>query len=216
MKLLSIHVGLIREVEYHGKITTTGIFKQEVNGPRQVNFLGLKGDKQADLTVHGGENKAVYAYPAHHYDYWEERRPDLEFYPGVFGENLSITGLDEQNVCVGDIYKIGSAVLSVTTPRLPCFKLGIKMGDPTIIKEFLQANKSGFYFKVLEEGIVEAEDVIEKLSDDGYNLSISELVNLYSTEKQNKELLQKAINSPSLQADWRDDFEVKLHRIKNI
>lgn len=213
MKLLSIHIGQVREVKYNGRMTTTGIFKQEVNGPKNVSFLNIEGDKQADLTVHGGENKAVYAYPAEHYDYWEEKRPDLEFYPGVFGENLSITGLKEKDVCVGDVYKIGSVVFSVTTPRLPCFKLGIKMGDPTIIRDFLLANKSGFYFKVLEEGIIEPGDAIEKVSNDGYGLSITELVALHSTEKQNKELLQKAINSPTLQDDWRDDFEVKLHRL---
>ena len=214
MKLLSIHVGQVREVEYQGKIITTGIFKQEVSGPRKVKTLSIEGDKQADLTVHGGENKAVYAYPAEHYDFWEEKRPDLEFYPGVFGENLSITGLNEKKVCVGDVYKIGSVVFSVTTPRLPCFKLGIKMGDPTIIRDFMQANRSGFYFKVLEEGAVDAGDTIEKLSDDGYGLSIMELVDLYGAQKQNKELLQKAINSPSLQADWRDHFEVKLHELR--
>jgi len=214
MKLLSTYVGRPKEVPYQGKTVTTSIFKEEVFGSIKVNFLNLEGDQQSDLKVHGGTNKAVYAYPFEHYAFWEEKRSDLKFQAGLFGENLSITGLDEDSVSVGDVFRIGSVVFEATSPRLPCFKLGIKMNDPSFIRDFMQAERTGFYFKVLEEGVLEAGNAIERVSEDPYQLSIREVTRLYTVERENKALLEKAINTPSLPSDWVEFFQKKLQQLK--
>jgi len=213
MQLEYIFVGKPVEAEFNGKTIKTSIYKERVEGSVKVSKTNLEGDKQADLTVHGGVDKAVYAYPIEHYDFWKETRRDLDFEPGIFGESLSVSGLDEQ-VCVGDTFKIGEVVLSVTSPRMPCFKLGIKMKDPSIIKDFMQAERNGFYFKVLEEGSIASGDKIEKLSEDGHGLTIAEVIQLYTIKKQDEELLQKAVDSPSLPADWKDYFEVRLRKLQ--
>lgn len=210
MKLLSIHIGKTVNVEFNGKKVETGIYKTQIDGPVKVSRLNIEGDQQADLTVHGGINKAIYAYPVEHYDYWTNSRPDLEFSPGVFGENLSVSGLLEGSVHIGDQFKIGEVVLQVTTPRLPCFKLGIKMGDPGFIKEFMLANRTGFYFKVIQEGYLDDGDPITQLKSNPFDLSVRDVVSLYSVEKSNKELLMKAVNSPGLPKDWIEHFEERL------
>ncbi len=214
MKLNSIHVGQPREVEYHGKTITTSIFKEEISGPVNVGKLNIEGDKQADLMVHGGVEKAVYAYPIEHYEYWKEIRSDLKYSPGVFGENLSVSGMNEKTVCVGDVYRIGSVLFSVTIPRMPCFKLGIKMGDPTIIKDFMKSERSGFYLQVLEEGVIEAGQEIIKEGSDGYALTIEEMVRLDASGKSDQELLKRAIGSPSMSQERRDKYEVKLAQLE--
>lgn len=210
MKVLSIHVGKPREVQYQGKTVATGIFKEKVNGPVRVNRLNLEGDQQADLSVHGGPDKAVYAYPAEHYSYWKTARPDLVFEPGIFGENLSVHGLNEDEACIGDRFKIGTAIFGITSPRMPCFKLGIKMKDPKFIKHFMQAQRTGFYFKVVQEGVVKSENPIEKIKSDPQQLTVNEIVRLYTTDKENQALLQKAVNTSSLPQDWRDFFAKRL------
>lgn len=210
MKLESIHTGKTREVINDGEKISTGIFKEKISGTAFVTKTGIVDDEQANLKVHGGINKAVYAYPVEHYIFWKEQRGDLEFYPGAFGENLSTTGLEESEVYVGDIFQIGEVKLSVTTPRLPCYKLGIKMKEKSFIKEFLKAERTGFYFKVLKEGNITAGDVIQKVGDDGYGLSIKELVQLHTTRKKDMELLKKAVNSPTLEEAWRSDFAKKI------
>jgi len=212
MRLEHIFVGKPVEVEFNGRPVKTGIYKHEVQGKVKVTKMGIEGDQQADLTVHGGIYKAIYAYPIAHYTFWKEERPDLSFTPGIVGENLSVSGLDEQ-VCVGDAFRIGKAVLSVTTPRLPCFKLGIKMGDARFIKDFMKAERNGFYFKVEEEGLIEAGDEIQKIHSDGYGLTIAETIRLYTSRKNDTKLLKKAIDSPSLIDAWKDDFEVRLRKM---
>ncbi|MEM8901743.1 MAG: MOSC domain-containing protein [Bacteroidota bacterium] len=210
MKIEGIFLGQIKVLEYNGRNVTTGIFKEAVEGPVKVTFLTIEGDKQADLRVHGGADKAVYAYPTEHYEYWKSARPDLSFGPGTFGENLAVSGMEESSVFIGDEYQIGKVTFKVTTPRMPCFKLGLKMGDPTFIKDFLKAHRTGFYFKVLQEGMVDIGDSIQKIGDDGYELSVKEVAKLYAEEKTNTALLQKAINSPSLPQDWKDHFQQTL------
>lgn len=214
MKLQSIFVGKLKEVTFQGKKVATSIFKYQVKGQVRVHDTYLEGDKQADLTVHGGVDKAVYAYPLEHYEFWKSERPDLNFEAGVFGENLSVTDMNEEDVCIGDIYQIGTSQFSVTSPRMPCFKLGIKMNDPGFVKEFMQARRTGFYFKVLEEGSIQSGDTIEKLSVDGHGLTINDVVLLYSTERKNKELLQKAISAASLPDDWREFFVKRINELK--
>jgi MOSC domain-containing protein YiiM len=148
MKLLSVNVGLPREVSWKGKTVMTGIFKEPVQGRVMVRSLNLDGDGQADLTVHGGVDKAVYAYPVEHYDYWRQELPDTDLPWGMFGENLTIEGVLEQGVNIGDRFRMGTAAVMVTQPRMPCYKLGIKFGRTDIVKRFLDSQRSGFYFSV--------------------------------------------------------------------
>ena len=212
MRLEHIFVGRPVEASFNGKTIKTSIFKNVVEGPVKVGKTNIVGDQQADLTVHGGVDKAVYAYPVEHYQFWQANRPDLTFFPGVFGENLSVSGLDEQ-ACIGDTFQIGGCILSLTTPRMPCFKLGVRMDDSTIVKDFMQAERNGFCFKVLQEGEIEAGQPIVKLASDGYGLTVAETIQLYTSRSADVALLNKAIDSPSLPADWRDYFAVRLRKL---
>lgn len=213
MKIESIHIGKVQAISFNGETVHSGITKEAVEKKVFVTKTGIIGDEQENLKVHGGINKAVYGYPAEYYEFWKAQRLDREFYPGLFGENLSVTGMFEDQLCVGDQFKMGEVILSVTTPRMPCNKLGIKLQDKSFIKEFLQAKRSGFYFKVLQEGEIEAGMEIQKIGADGHGLTITELVELQSTRKDDVELLKKAIESPSLQDDWKQDFLERLERL---
>jgi len=207
MKLLSIFVGRPQKVTFKGNEVETGIFKEKIEGSVKVKTLNIEGDEQADLRVHGGVNKAVYAYPFQHYKFWENERPDLSFEAGKFGENLSIEGLDEKTVFVGNEYKIGSVIFKVTAPRMPCHKLGIKMEDPRFVKDFMQARLSGFYFSVKQEGIIEAGNSIELLKEGENELTIDETFLAYHSERNNKQLLHKTISTPDLPEDWIEFFK---------
>lgn len=213
MKLLQVFAGKVREVPHGTGTVATAIFKTALSGSVHVGTLGLEPDEQADPRFHGGPNKAVYAYPTEHYTYWQQQRPDLEFPPGVFGENLATEGLDERTMCVGDTYKIGSTILQVRGIRVPCFKLGIRLGDPSIIKDFLNADRTGIYFSVEQEGSVQAGDAIERLATDGYGLTVYELSRAYHAEKDNRDLVEKAANAPNLSVDWRQSFKEQLEKL---
>src|SRR5258705_2995471 len=152
MKILSINAGRARDVFHAGRMIRTGIFKAPVETRVRVNVLHLAGDQQADLTVHGGAEKAVYAYPAEHYEYWRKKLPEVPFSWGKFGENLTTEGLTEDTLCIGDRLKVGSAILMVTQPRMPCYKLALRFDRDDMIKRFLTSQRSGFYFSVIEEG----------------------------------------------------------------
>ena len=164
MKLISVNVGLPREVIWKGKTVTTGIFKEPVKGRVMLRALNLDGDRQADLSVHGGPDKAVYAYPAEHYDYWRRELPGKELPWGMFGENFTTEGLREEDIHVGDRFRIGTAELTVTQPRLPCYKLGVKFQSEDMVKHFLGSGRTGFYFSVFREGEVGAGDRIEVIA----------------------------------------------------
>src|SRR5713226_4461265 len=166
MRVVSVNVGLPREVMWKGKRVTTGIFKEPVEGRVMMRTLNLDGDLQADLTVHGGPNKAAYVYPSEHYDYWRGELDDKTLPWGMFGENLTTEGLLEDAVNIGDRFRIGSAEVMVTEPRMPCYKLGVKFGRDDIIKRFSRSACTGFYFAVLREGEVGAGDAIELMSRD--------------------------------------------------
>ena len=159
-KILSINVSLPEEIDFEGQKVTTGIFKKPIEGRIMLRTLNLDGDKQADLTVHGGPDKAVYAYPIEHYEFWRKVYPDMEMPNGMFGENFTIEGLMESEVSVGDAFEIGSSKVIATQPRMPCYKLGVKFGRMDVLKKFLASGRSGIYFKVLEEGEVGAGDSI--------------------------------------------------------
>jgi MOSC domain-containing protein YiiM len=207
MKLISVNVGLPREVTWKGKIVTTGIFKEPISERVMVRSLNLDGDGQADLSVHGGLDKAVYVYPFEHYDYWRGELPDTELPLGIFGENLTVTGLREEEVNIGDRFQIGTVILMVTQPRLPCYKLGIRFGRPDMVKRFLASRRTGFYFRVLQEGEVGAGDLLELVSRDENSITVADITQLYTREQKNPELLYRAAQLEALPESWRDYFQ---------
>jgi len=160
MRLLSINVGLPRQVEWRGAVVTTAIFKSPVSGPVAVKALNIDGDRQADLSVHGGERKAVYAYPHEHYAYWQAELPDADLAPGAFGENLTTDGLIEGDIGPGDLLEIGTATFAVTVPRMPCYKLGVRFDRLDMVKRFWRSRRSGFYLSIVREGTIAAGDEI--------------------------------------------------------
>jgi MOSC domain-containing protein YiiM len=210
MKLLSISVGLPREVEWKGKVVRTSIFKAPVSDRVRVSKLNLEGDQQSDLSVHGGIEKAVYAYPSEHYPFWREELPGIALPWGSFGENFTTEGLLDGAVRIGDRFRIGSAEFVVTQPRMPCFKLGIRFGRSDIIKRFLQSGRAGFYFAVLQEGEVTAGDPIELLARDEHGISVTDVVNLYAADGTNQDLLRRASELPALPESWREYFRKRL------
>jgi len=209
MKLLSVIVGLPREVEWKGKIVRTSIFKTPVVSRVRVAKLNVNGDQQFDVTVHGGIDKAVYAYPSEHYSFWRSELPGMDLPWGVFGENFTTVGLLE-DTHIGDRFRIGSAQFVVTQPRMPCFKLGIRFNRPDMVKRFLQSGRTGFYFAVLEEGEVAAGDSIELLERDEHNIPVADVVNLYRGDATNQDLLRRVSELPSLPNSWRDYFRKRL------
>jgi len=209
MKVISVNVGLPREVAVNGKRVLTGIFKQPVAGRVPVRRLNLDGDRQADLSVHGGPDKAVYAYPAEHYDFWRRELPEMELPFGMFGENLTVEGLRESEVNIGDRFAIGSAEFQVTQPRLPCYKLGIKFGRADMVKRFLHSRRTGFYFRVVKEGEVGAGDAIAPTLRDPHNVTVADITRLYAFEKNNAELLRRVLDLAALPEDWRAYFREK-------
>ena len=215
MRVVSVNVGLPRDVYWQERTVSTGIFKEAVEGSVRVARLNLDGDGQADLTVHGGPTKAVYAYPSEHYDFWREQLPGTVLEWGRFGENLTVEGLDEESVLIGDRFRVGTARLVVTEPRMPCFKLGLRFGDPKMIKRFLQSQRTGFYFGVEEEGRIEAGDTIELLERNPHvDLRVHEVTSLYTTDRDNRELLRKAIKTEALPESWRGYFVHNLARLE--
>jgi len=214
MKVISVNVGLPRELSWRGKTVTTGFFKTAVDGPVELRRHNLDGDGQADLSVHGGPTKAVYVYPMQHYKYWKKELPDCDLPWGSFGENFTAEGVDEEIVCIGDEFRVGHATVVVTEPRMPCFKLGIKFGRADMVKRFLKSQRTGFYFGVVEEGRVQAGDELERLSKHPDGFPVADVTRLYTTEKANKALLSKAISLSALPESWRGYFERQLERLR--
>jgi MOSC domain-containing protein YiiM len=210
MKLLSINVGLPREIDWRGRTVQTSIFKSPVSGRVRVSKLNLDGDQQSDLSVHGGIDKAVYAYPSEHYPFWREQLQDLDLPQGVFGENFTTQGLLEGSVCIGDRLRVGSAEFMVTQPRMPCFKLGIRFGRPDMVKRFQQSGRSGFYLAVLKEGEVTAGDAFEWVARDEQCVAVAEVANLYTADEGNQDLLRRASELAALPLGWRDYFRQRL------
>ena len=208
--VVSVNVGLPRPTVWRGETVTTGIFKEPVEGRVSVAGVNLKGDRQADLTVHGGPDKAVYVYPAEHYPYWqEELGRDLPW--GSFGENLTVEGLPlEDELAIGDRLRIGSAELVVTQPRLPCFKLGIRFDDPGMVRRFLAAGRTGYYLRIATDGDVAAGDPIELLSRDPAHVPVSEITRLATRDGHDMDGLRRGLAVDALPANWRPYFEELL------
>jgi MOSC domain-containing protein YiiM len=213
MKLLSVNVGKPRLVMRNGEPVSTGIFKEPVEGRVMLRTLNLDGDRQADLSVHGGPSKAVYVYPSEHYDFWKIELPDMELPWGMFGENFTTVGLHEDELNIGDQLKVGSAVVMVTEPRMPCYKLGIRFGRSDMIKRFLVSGRSGFYLGVLKEGEVGAGDAVELLSSPTQSVRVSDITRLYVREKRNEQLLRRAIEAEALPESWKEYFRRQLEQL---
>jgi MOSC domain-containing protein YiiM len=209
LKVVSLSVGLPREVEWDGQTVLTSIFKEPVDRRLRVSKLNIEGDEQSDLTVHGGVDKAVYAYPSEHYDAWRREMPELEFSWAAFGENLTTEGLLE-DVRIGDRFRIGTAEFVVTQPRLPCYKLGIRFGRMDILKRMLKNGRTGFYFAVTQEGEVGQGDAIEPIARSEEELTVGDVVRLYTVDSRNQELLLRATQSTILPESWKDYFRKRI------
>jgi MOSC domain-containing protein YiiM len=210
MKLISVNVGLPREVSLSGKTVRTSIWKNPVEGRVHVSTLNLDGDQQSDLSVHGGADKAAYLYPAEHYSYWRTQLPGVDLPWGAFGENFTTEGILEDQIKVGDHLRIGSAEFTVTQPRMPCFKLGIRFDRRDLVKRFLASKRTGFYLAVRLEGEVARGEPIELLEKQESGVTITDVVNLYSTDSRNQGLLRRATESPALPQGWKDYFRKRL------
>jgi len=212
MRILSVNVGLPREVTWQGKVVTTGIFKAPVNVPVMLRTLNLDGDGQADLTVHGGVSKAVYAYPSEHYGFWRPEFPEKDLPWGMFGENFTTEGLREESIYIGDRFRVGEAEVMATEPRMPCYKLGIKFGRPDIMKRFLASRRSGFYFAVKREGRVNAGDAIEFVGREQQAISVADITRLYAFQKDDLETLRRAVEVEALPENWKGYFQHQIEK----
>jgi MOSC domain-containing protein YiiM len=210
VKLLSINVGQPREVEWRDKIVRTSIFKAPVSGRVRVERLNVQGDRQSDLSVHGGADKAVYAYPSEHYAFWRKEMPDMDFPWGAFGENLTTEGLLEDKVHIGDRFRAGSAEFTVTQPRMPCFKLAIRFNRTDMVKRFLRSGRTGFYLAVIQEGDIGAGDSLDLVAEDNGQVTVADVVGLYAADAGNQDLLRRASELSSLPESWREYFRERL------
>jgi MOSC domain-containing protein YiiM len=214
MKLISVNVGLPREVTWRGRKIVTGIYKQSVGGRIALRKLNLDGDRQADLTVHGGEHKAAYCYA--HTDYWIRELPGQELPLGVFGENFTTDGLLEDSAHLGDRFSIGSAEVVVTQPRLPCYKLGVRFQSDDMVKRFFASRRTGFYLAVAREGEVGAGDDIKVISRDANAVPVSEITRLYAEKRysdSDADLMRKALRVEALPESWKEYFRGRLEKL---
>ena len=210
MQLLSLNVALLQEVTWRGNTIRTSIFKQPVAGPVQLHAEHLAGDGQADLRVHGGPDKAVYAYPQEHHAYWRQHLPAAQLVPGAFGENLTTTGLLETQVRVGDCFQIGTAVLMAVQPRRPCLKLGIRWQRPSLVREFEAAQRPGIYFRVVQPGQLQAGDTIALVEPSACAVTIHDMVQMLAPGYQDLDKVRALLALPTLSPSWRARLEQLL------
>ncbi len=213
MRIVALSVSKPKIVHFKGRDVSTGIFKVPVQGPCMVRMTNIDGDGQADLTVHGGPDKAVYAFPFEHYPYYQEQFGQEPFECGQFGENLTTEGMLESDVRIGDRYRVGEVVFEVSQPRSPCFKFAIKMGSPDAIKACLTSGKTGFYFRVLNEGMIQSGDTIEREFLNDAAPSVEETHRLYYFDKQNIEELKRASQCTALAGVWKNEFATRLEKL---
>jgi MOSC domain-containing protein YiiM len=214
MKLISLNVGLPRQVNFRGEVVNTGIFKEPIQHRVKIRKLNLDGDKQADLTVHGGIDKAVYSYAKEHYEFWRKDLQDVSLSWGMFGENFTTEGLFEESVNIGDTFQIGTTRVIATQPRMPCYKLGVKFGRMDIIKRFLASGLTGIYFKVLQEGEVGVGDEIKLISRDQNNVTVRDIVRLYTVDREDVKTMERAVKVKDLPNGWRFHFIEQLGQFK--
>jgi MOSC domain-containing protein YiiM len=217
VKVVSLNTGLPREVEWWGISTNTAIYKQPVEGRVALRKLNLDGDRQADLSVHGGEYKAVYCYPLAHYDYWRKELPGHELPMGVFGENFTTDGLLEDSTYIGDRFSVGSAEVFVTQPRMPCYKLAIRFQSDDMVKRFLASRRTGFYLAVSKEGEVGAGDEIKVIARDPEGVAVSEITRLYAAKRYGANeaaSVRRALRVAALPEVWKEYFRERLEKMK--
>jgi len=214
LKLLSLNVGLPRQVRFQDELVTTGIFKEPVRGRIRLRELNLEGDKQADLTVHGGVDKAVYAYASEHYGYWQKELHGISLPWGMFGENFTTQGMFEEMVNIGDQFQVGTAKVVATQPRMPCYKLGVKFGRMDIIKRFLASGLTGVYFKVMKEGELEQGDEIKLIKKDENSVTVKDIVKLYTVNKDDVQTIERAIKVKDLPNGWKFHFIEQLKQVR--
>jgi MOSC domain-containing protein YiiM len=219
MKLVSLNTGLPREVNWHGRMVTTAIFKEPARGRVALRKLNLDGDRQADLTVHGGEHKAVYCYSLAHYGYWKKELPGRELPMGMFGENFTIAdggkGWLEESVHLGDRFSVGTAEVAVTQPRLPCYKLGVRFGSDDMVKRFLASGRTGFYVAVVREGEVGAGDELKLMAREPNAVAVSEITRLYVAKRYSEAdtaAVRRALQVPELPESWKEYFRERLRQ----
>jgi MOSC domain-containing protein YiiM len=215
MNLVSVNTGLPRDVTWHGRVVTTGIFKHPVEGRVALRRLNLDGDRQADLTVHGGEYKAVYCYPVEHYAYWQRELAGTDVTIAMFGENFTTEGLMEDDTHIGDEFAIGSATVVVTQPRLPCYKLGVRFQSDLMVKRFLASGRTGFYLAVVREGTVGAGDEISIVARDPQAVPVSEITRLYALKTYNESdaaSVERALKVAALPDSWKDHLRDRLRK----
>ncbi len=225
MKLVSVNTGLPREVSWHGRMVTTAIFKEPIKGRVALRKLNLDGDRQADLTVHGGEHKAVYCYLLAHYDYWKKELPGRDLPMGMFGENFTIDddgpallggqGSLEESVHLGDRFSVGTAEVVVTQPRLPCYKLGVRFGSDDMVKRFLASGRTGFYAAVVREGEVGAGDEMKVIAREVNAVVVSEITRLYVAKRYGEaeiRAVRRALQVPELPESWKKYFRERLRQ----
>jgi MOSC domain-containing protein YiiM len=210
VKLVAVSTGLPREVDWQGRTVRTSIWKTPMAGPVRVSELGLEGDEQSDLAVHGGPEKAVYVYPAEHYAFWREELRGTPLPWGAFGENFTTEGLLEDDVRIGDRLRAGSAEFLVTQPRMPCFKLGVRFGRSDMVKRFLRSRRTGFYLAVVRGGAVQADDPIEVMVRPPHGVTVADVSALYVSGAEQQDLLRRVVDIPVLPEGWRDYFRKRL------
>lgn len=204
-RVVSVNVGMPRQIKTHTAVVLTSIFKSPVAGRRRVRGHNIVGDRQSDLSVHGGPYKAVYSYAVEHYAFWQEQLPETDFEYGIFGENLTTEGLFEEAVYIGDQFRVGSVVLQVTQPRMPCYKLGIRFQRSDMVRRFWQSGRSGIYFSVVTEGDLAAGDLIERVAHGVDSISVADVVRLYRGDEKNEELFERALRAP-LSGSWKQEL----------
>jgi len=210
VQLVSVNVGLPREVTSHGRVVRTSIWKDPVEGLVHVSSLNLEGDQQSDLSVHGGPEKAVYAYPSEHYEYWRRELPGTDLAWAAFGENFTTEGLLEPDIRIGDRIRVGSAEFLVTQPRMPCFKLGVRFGRDDMVKRFLRSGRTGFYLAVVREGEVATGNSLEIVRRDEHGVTVADIASLYARDRDNDDLLRRAVDVPALPEGWKEYLRKRL------
>src|SRR5271157_4956529 len=209
-RLLSLNVGLPRDVTWNGKTVRTAVWKSPVAGRRMVRKLDIDGDAQGDLAGHGGEQRAVFVYQMDSYHYWESQLGRNDFVFGQFGENFTIDGLSDEEVCIGDRYRIGDALFEVTQPRVTCYRVGIRMNNPQMPSLLVAHKRPGFYFRVIEEGEIGAGDEIVKVAEGPEQVTVAEIDGLLYLPGHPREQLQRALRIPALSAGWKASLEALL------
>jgi MOSC domain-containing protein YiiM len=213
MRIVSLNVGLPRTIAWRGQQVTTAIFKQPAEGPVLLRQFNLEGDRQADLENHGGQDKAIYAYPSEHYEFWRKELPQMELPWGMFGENLTTEGLREESTHIGDRFRIGEAVVMVTQPRIPCYKLGIRFGRDDIVRRFLESGRSGIYFSVMREGMVATLDAIDQIHQAEGGITVADINRAYVHGDENIPLIRRAVRLGGLPTGIRNHFVQQLSSI---